>query len=32
MEPPIGDRRILNGRHHERCFPDRDRSFHLDLE
>ena len=29
--PPIGGRRIPNGRHHERRFPDRDRSFHLAL-
>jgi hypothetical protein len=27
---PIGGRRVPNGRHRERRFPDRDRSFHLD--
>ena len=29
-EPSIGERRVPYGRDHERRFPDRDRSFHLD--
>ena len=29
-EPSLGERRVPYGRDHERHFPDRDRSFHLD--
>jgi len=29
-EPSLGERRVPYGRDHERHFPDRNRSFHLD--